>query len=139
MAARIHDFGRRLRGEADVALLFYAGHGLKVHGRNYLVPVDAALEFEADVGSELFELQDILNQMERPNRTSLIFLYACCNNPLARNLARAIGLSDVRAAGIAEGLPSKKWWPARSLPTRRSLGMSPTAAPARMVTSPRHC
>jgi hypothetical protein len=37
--------------------------------------------------------------MERLNRTSLIFLYACRNNPLARNLARAMGLSDVRAAG----------------------------------------
>jgi uncharacterized caspase-like protein len=116
-----------------VALLFYAGHGLPVHGRNYLVPVDSALEFEADVGSELFELQHILNQMERLNRTSLIFLYA------ARNLAGAMGFSDVRAAGIAKVLPSKRWWPARSLPTRRSLGMSPTTAPVRMVTSRRHC
>jgi uncharacterized caspase-like protein len=42
-----------------VALLFYAGHGLPAHGRNYLVPVDAALEFEADVGPELFELKHI--------------------------------------------------------------------------------
>ena len=110
MAARLRDFGRKLRegGEVATALLFFAGHGLQVGGRNYLVPVDAALAYEADVGSELFELQYILNQMERRNRTSIVLLDACRNNPLARNLARAMGLSDTRDAGITEGLAEQR-------------------------------
>ncbi len=110
MAARLRDFGRKLRegGEVATTLLFFAGHALQVGGRNYLVPVDAALAYEADVGSELFELQYILNQMERPNRTSIVLLDACRNNPLARNLARAMGLGDARSAGIVEGLAEQK-------------------------------
>jgi formylglycine-generating enzyme required for sulfatase activity len=108
-SVRIRDFARQLRDGAEVAtaLLYYAGHGLQVEGRNYLVPVDAVLEFEADIGSELFELQHILNEMERPRRTSIVLLDACRNNPLARNLARAMGL-DVRSAGITEGLAEQK-------------------------------
>jgi uncharacterized membrane protein HdeD (DUF308 family) len=108
MAARIRDFGRRLQEDFDVALLFYAGHGLQAYGRNYLVPIDAALETEADVGRELYELQHILNQMERPGRTSLVFLDACRNNPLTRNLTRAMGLSDTRSAEVKIGLAEQK-------------------------------
>jgi len=107
MAARLRDFGRRLREGSDVetALMFFAGHGLQVDGRNYLVPIDAALEYEADVGSELFELQHILNLMERQRRTSLVLIDACRNNPLARNLAR---LSGMRQASVAPGLAEQK-------------------------------
>ncbi len=77
-------------------------------GRNYLVPTDATLELESDVGTELIELQTILNQMERPDRTSIVILDACRNNPLARNLARAMGQDGPRAAGITEGLAEQK-------------------------------
>jgi formylglycine-generating enzyme required for sulfatase activity len=108
MAARIRDFGRRLRDGADTALLFFAGHGIQVHGRNYLVPIDATLELESDVGSELFELQSLLNQMERRDRTSIVMLDACRNNPLVQNLARAMGLADARSAGITEGLAEQR-------------------------------
>lgn len=107
-AARIRDFERRLRDEVDVALLFYAGHGMQVDGRNYLVPIDAALEYEADVGSELFELQRILNQMERPKRTSVVLLDACRNNPLAQNLARAMGVGGTRSSHLPSGLGEQK-------------------------------
>jgi uncharacterized caspase-like protein len=51
----IRYFGHNLK-DADVALLFYAGHGLQVAGRNYLVPINAALEQEADVNLKLIEL-----------------------------------------------------------------------------------
>ena len=99
-AGRIRDFGRALR-EAHVALFFYAGHGLQVKGENYVVPVDAALEHEADVQLELIAVQTILAQMEVGNRTSLVILDACRNNPLARNLIRAMG---TRSVAIGEGL-----------------------------------
>jgi formylglycine-generating enzyme required for sulfatase activity len=100
-AGRIRDFGRALR-EAHVALFFYAGHGLQVKGENYVVPVDAALEHEADVQLELIAVQTILAQMEVGNRTSLVILDACRDNPLARNLARAMGAA--RSTAIGDGL-----------------------------------
>lgn len=93
-AGRIRDFGRALR-QAHVALFYYAGHGLQVGSQNYVVPVDAALEHEADVQLELIAVQTILAQMEVGNRTSLVILDACRNNPLARNLARAMGTRSV--------------------------------------------
>ena len=99
-AGRIRDFGRALR-QAHVALFYYAGHGLQVGSQNYVVPVDAALEHEADVQLELIAVQTILAQMEVGNRTSLVILDACRNNPLARNLARAMG---TRSVAIGEGL-----------------------------------
>jgi hypothetical protein len=100
-AGRIRDFGRALK-DAHVALYFYAGHGLQVRGNNYVVPIDAALEHEADVYLELVAVQAILAQMEVGNRTSILMLDACRDNPLARNLARAMG--TVRSAGVGEGL-----------------------------------
>ena len=108
LAERIRDFSRRLRQtNPQVALLFYAGHGLQVDGRNYIMPVDATLEMQSDVGSELFELQRILNEMENPSRTSLVFLDACRNNPLVQNLAQAMGL-EARDARLGEGLAEQK-------------------------------
>ncbi len=100
-ARQVRDFGRALR-EAHVALYFYAGHGLQVSGENYVVPVDASLEHEADVHLELVSVQAILAQMELGNRTSIVILDACRDNPLARNLARAIGMG--RSVTIGKGL-----------------------------------
>jgi len=96
----VRDFARAIRG-ADVALFFYAGHGLQVNGRNYLAPVDARLADEADLEFETLRLETILAQMERETETSLVFLDACRNNPLARNLARSMG---TRSASVGRGL-----------------------------------
>lgn len=88
---------------ADVALLFYAGHGLQVGGENYLIPVDAKLTTERDLEFEAIKLDFILRQMEidREGKTTLVFLDACRDNPLSRNLARSMG---TRSAGIGRGL-----------------------------------
>ena len=85
---------------ADVALFFYAGHGLQVDGRNYLAPVDARLEKELDLQREAIDLATILGEMRSP--TNLVFLDACRNNPLAENLARSMGRS--RSVGATRGL-----------------------------------
>ena len=92
---------------ADTGLLFYAGHGLQVGGQNYLVPVDAALAVERDLDFEAIRLDFILKQMEldRDGKTNIIFLDACRDNPLARNLARTMG---TRSASIAQGLAEVK-------------------------------
>lgn len=109
-------FGKTLRTfetkvkEADVALLFYAGHGLQVDGQNYLVPVDAQLEGETDLQFSVVELSKILPKMNRA-RVKLVMLDACRDNPLARSLYRNLeatralegsqiprGLAHVRSA-----------------------------------------
>lgn len=96
----VRKFSRAIRG-ADAALLFYAGHGLQVEGRNYLAPVDASLADEADLEFETLRLETVLAQMERETRVNLVFLDACRDNPLARNLARSMG---TRSASVGRGL-----------------------------------
>lgn len=99
---KVRDFARALNN-ADVALFFYAGHALQVSGRNYLVPVDASMDRERDLDFETVGVDFVLRQMEidRENKTNLVFLDACRDNPLARNLARSMG---TRSASISQGL-----------------------------------
>src|SRR5215468_7874634 len=104
MVEKIRDFGRKLE-RADVALFFYAGHGLQVAGKNYLVPVDAKLERAGDLNFETIDLAQVQAQMAAENRVNLIFLDACRDNPLARTLARSMG-SGTRAIAVTQGLAS---------------------------------
>jgi uncharacterized caspase-like protein len=99
---KLRAFSRSL-DDAETAVLFYAGHGLQVAGRNYLVPVDAGLNTERDLDFEAISLDFVLRQMEvgREGKTNVVFLDACRDNPLARNLARSMG---TRSAGIGKGL-----------------------------------
>lgn len=99
---KVREFSRTL-ADADTGLLFYAGHGLQVAGRNYLVPVDAQLGSERDLDFEAVSLDFVLKQMEleREGKTNIVFLDACRDNPLARNLARSMG---TRSASIGRGL-----------------------------------
>jgi uncharacterized caspase-like protein len=82
-------------------LFFYAGHGLQVSGANYLVPVDARLEDASGLDFELVRLDLVQRTMEREVATNIIFLDACRDKPLARNLARALG---TRSVEIGRGL-----------------------------------
>jgi Caspase domain len=99
---KVRAFSRALEN-ADTAVFFYAGHGLQVAGRNYLVPVDAGLNSERDLDFEAVSLDFVLRQMEvgREGKTNIVFLDACRDNPLARNLARSMG---TRSAAIGQGL-----------------------------------
>jgi hypothetical protein len=96
----IRGFARNL-ANAEVGVFFYAGHGLQVNGRNYLVPIDAKLEDGSSLDFELVKLEAIQRQMERATKTNIIFLDACRDNPLARNLARSMG---TRSNAIGRGL-----------------------------------
>src|SRR5262245_60361403 len=100
MDRTIRDFAAALGG-ADVGVLFYAGHGLQVAGTNYLVPVDAQLTSAAALDFEMVRLDLVQRTMEREAPTNVLFLDACRDNPLARNLARAMG---TRSAEIGKGL-----------------------------------
>ena len=99
---KVRDFARALT-RADTGIFFYAGHGLQVGGRNYLVPVDAQLQNERDLDFEAVALDFVLKQMEleREAKTNIVFLDACRDNPLGRNLARSMG---TRSASVGRGL-----------------------------------
>lgn len=66
---------------ADVVLLYYAGHGFQVDGRNYMVPTDAAISSAADVTDQTLKLDQLLQAMERSSGVKLVFLDACRDNP----------------------------------------------------------
>jgi hypothetical protein len=101
MKRAIQDFGYRLEqaGGDAVGLFFYAGHGLQVNGVNYLVPVNAHIQREADVEIEAVNAEWVLGQMEYArNRINIVILDACRNNPLPRSFRSAMrGLARVDA------------------------------------------
>lgn len=100
LETKVREFSEALR-EADVGVFFYAGHGLQVNGNNYLVPVDAELSTIAALEFEMVRLDAVQRLMENAASTNILFIDACRNNPLSRNLARAMG---TRAASIGRGL-----------------------------------
>ncbi len=70
--------------DADVSLFYYAGHGLQLAGRNYLVPVDAELRTANDIAVKTVALDPVLSELGKGNGSHLVFLDACRNNPFAR-------------------------------------------------------
>jgi hypothetical protein len=87
----VQAFGTTIPG-AEVALFYYAGHGLQVRGANYLVPVSANPTKEADVDFQLVQTDLVLRQMELAGtRLNLVILDACRNNPFAGRGLRAAG------------------------------------------------
>ena len=99
MDSNIRDFAVAL-GDAQTGLFFYAGHGLQVGGQNYLVPIDAKLTTASAIDFEMVRLDLVQRSMERETSTNIIIMDACRDNPLARNLARALG---TRSTQIGRG------------------------------------
>jgi uncharacterized caspase-like protein len=99
MEKRIRAFAEALSG-ADVGLFYYAGHGLQVDQRNFLAPVDALLKSESDLDFEAVQLDLVLKNMVRNATTSIVFLDACRDNPLAAKLAQ-VGRSLDVGRGLA--------------------------------------
>ncbi len=95
----VQNFGQQIQG-ADVALFYYAGHGVQVNGSNYLVPVGANPTREADVDFQMVDINLVLRQMQGSGtRLNMVILDACRNNPFgARGLRSADGgLAQMRA------------------------------------------
>ncbi|MFZ1814276.1 MAG: caspase family protein [Rhizobiaceae bacterium] len=101
MRQSINDFAKAVT-DSDVALLFYAGHGLQVDGQNYILPINAELKNEIDLQFQGVNLNFLLRIMESPQRTSIVLLDACRDNPLAERLARSMGTT--RSAAVSSGL-----------------------------------
>lgn len=94
---------RRLADNADVALIYFAGHGLEVDGVNWLLPVDARLEQATDVHLEAVSLDNMLRFVSGARRLRIVILDACRNNPFAQRVAN--GRSVMRGLSPVEGLP----------------------------------
>ncbi|MFZ1814142.1 MAG: caspase family protein [Rhizobiaceae bacterium] len=89
-----------LSSNADVSLLFYAGHALQVNGENYLVPVDVKLQSEIQLRINTVKLQDVLESM-KDARINLIFLDACRDDPLGGSVP---GAARTRSGSLSRGL-----------------------------------
>lgn len=83
----LRDFGDQAR-DADIAVLYYAGHGIEVDGVNYLIPVDAVLERDNDVFDETYSLDRVLVELEPAKRLRLVILDACRDNPFSKKMKR---------------------------------------------------
>lgn len=97
---KIGEFSDALDGNG-VGMFFYAGHGLQVNGRNYIVPVDAEIDVPVKLQLEAVPMDEILDIMEQQTRTSLVFLDACRNNPFGRGL-KASSRSAAPLPGLAQ-------------------------------------
>ncbi len=94
----VADFGEKLSA-GDTALFFYAGHGLQVQGRNYLVPVDARITSEQRVRLEALDVEAVLDQTAAARAAvSMLILDACRNNPFERRFrSTGGGLAQINA------------------------------------------
>lgn len=88
METTIREFVRKA-GSVDTSLFFYAGHGMQVGNRNFLVPTDAKLQEATAIDFELIDVeQTVVKYMGGNSKTGIILLDACRDNPLARSFAR---------------------------------------------------
>ena len=99
--ATLREFADVVEG-AEIGLIYYAGHGIQVSGRNYLVPVDAAPRVAADLAFDSIAMDDLMRQVQARTQTVLFFLDACRDNPLPTHVASVQGLS--RSLDSAQGL-----------------------------------
>lgn len=96
-------FSERIQG-GDVALFYYAGHGMQLRGQNFLLGVDARLENEFDVAAETLPLDEVIATMEMRAGVSMVFVDACRNNPLAERLARQGETQGAGRSLVVQGL-----------------------------------
>jgi uncharacterized caspase-like protein len=105
MTAKLLEFGKKAEG-ADVAVFFYAGHGIAIDGTNYLLPVDADLKSEMDVKlGAAINVDLTLEQTMSDAKVKLVFLDACRDNPFAAKIRSA---KATRSVNVATGLAEMK-------------------------------
>ncbi len=91
MRHAIADFGAKLKDGA-VGLFYYAGHGMQINGRNYLIPTQVTLRSESDVQIEAVDANEVLLRMEEAgNPLNIVILDACRDNPFQRRFRSAAG------------------------------------------------
>jgi uncharacterized caspase-like protein len=102
MTEKLLDFGKKAEG-ADVAVFFYAGHGIAISGTNYLLPVDADIKSEMDVKlGAAINIDLTLDQTMGDAKVKLVFLDACRDNPFAAKIKSNATRSVSVQSGLAE-------------------------------------
>jgi Caspase domain/Putative peptidoglycan binding domain len=105
MTERLLEFGKKAQG-ADVAVFFYAGHGIAISGTNYLLPVDADIKSEMDVKlGAAINIDLTLDQTMNDAKVKLVFLDACRDNPFT---AKIKSNSATRSVSVQSGLAEMK-------------------------------
>ena len=105
MTEKLLDFGKKAQG-ADVAVFFYAGHGIAINGTNYLLPIDADIKSEMDVKlGAAINIDLTLDQTMSDAKVKLVFLDACRDNPFA---AKIKSNSATRSVSVQSGLAEMK-------------------------------
>ena len=106
MNRALQDFGNEA-DHADVALLYYAGHGVEIDNINYLVPVDAVFAHDRDVDIEAVKLDTMLAVTENAKRLRMIVIDACRDNPFLEKMKRSMATPGAVSKGMAAVEPSK--------------------------------
>ncbi len=104
MKRALRDFSDTAR-DADVAVIYYAGHGIEIDGANYLIPIDATLERDIDALDEAVSLDRVLTVMEPAKQLRLVILDACRDNPFNKTMKRTIGTRAI-SRGLAKVEPT---------------------------------
>ncbi len=91
--------------DADVAVMYFAGHGIEVNGTNYLIPIDARLATDFDVEDEALSLDRLVRALEPARRLRLIILDACRDNPFIQKMQRSVASRAV-SSGLAKVEPA---------------------------------
>jgi uncharacterized caspase-like protein len=101
----IREFGQAAQG-AEMAVIYYAGHGVEVAGENWLLPISAALRHERDLEYEAISLSSVLAAVREAGRLRLVILDACRNNPLGARIALLSDTTRSVSRGLARIEPS---------------------------------
>jgi len=105
MTEKLLDFGKKAQG-ADVAVFFYAGHGIAISGTNYLLPIDADIKSEMDVKlGAAINIDLTLDQTMSDAKVKLVFLDACRDNPFAAKIKSS---ASTRSVSVQTGLAEMK-------------------------------
>jgi hypothetical protein len=103
MRRALRDFADTVR-DADVAVVYFAGHGMEIDGTNYVIPVDAVLERDIDAFDEAIPLDRFLTVVEPARQLRLVILDACRDNPFSKTMKRTIA-SRAIGHGLAKVEP----------------------------------
>lgn len=104
MRRALRDFVAKTR-DADVAVIYYAGHGIELDGMNHLIPIDAMLETDGDVLDETVPLDRVLFAVEPAKQLRLVILDACRDNPFTKTMKRTMASRAV-GRGLARVEPT---------------------------------
>jgi tetratricopeptide (TPR) repeat protein len=105
MQTTIRDFLRDA-ARSQVAVVYYAGHGVQIDGRNYLVPVDIQLQASGGMTDTMMDLDTIMAGLDDQVRTNILILDACRNNPMAPRVASTGPTRDIEAGSSGLAAPT---------------------------------